>query len=822
MYKERPHNFRFKKLCLPGLFFFCLLLHDQELQAQVVEVDEWNVPWTSVGDSTVTLAKDTKLVVTGKITNEDTNLAVPGALISADFLKHYDYSDENGNYVLEVPPGTYRIKIKQLGMLPVYLRVKVYTNGVLNIGMREGMVQLTEVLITSRPIDSNVKESLAGLTKLNVQEIKTLPTLMGEVDIVKSLQLMPGVSSVGEGSSGINVRGGRVDQNLVLMNDVPLFNTAHALGFVSAFNQDIIENFSLYKGNVPANLGGRASSVLEINSRRGDFDKWRYQGGVGPVSSRFSAEGPIKEKKTSLLMAGRISHANWILKKVSDPDVSQSEVKFNDLYFGVAHRFNESSSADITFYSSHDSFLFSDLFGYRWKNYVANARWQSLADRKVSPTLSASYGHFSNTLIEPYGVEASEITNSMNYFQLKETLNYIPNDDHNITGGLAAIAYVPGDERRIGYDGNPFIQEKKAGKSSGLELAAFIHDEYELSEKVSVSGGLRYSMYFQLGADTLYRYSADLPKSVSTITDTVHFSNLENIRTYHGLEPRLSVRYSIAKNQSLKASYNRMRQYIHLISNTTAPTPIDLWQVSTDFIPPQIADNYSLGYFLNLKENLWETSAELFYKKMDNLVEYKDFPVLFLNDHLETELLTGEGRAWGAEIFIRRLKGRWTGWLSYTFSNTEVMVSSPSEAESINSGAWFPGNYNKPHTVNVVLNKNMRKQSAMSFIFTYNTGRPFTAIESSYLVGGTVVPIYSDRNKYNIPNYFRIDFSLTIGNIVKKVDDSLVFSIYNLLGRENAYSVFYQRPASNFFIPKPYQLSVLGAAMPSLTYNFRF
>jgi len=445
-----------------------------------------------------------------------------------------------------------------------------------------------------------------------------------------------------------------------------------------------------------------------------------------------------------------------------------------------------------------------------------------MANRQLSPTLSASYGRFKNVLFEPSGVEASEITNTMDYFQVKESLNYIPTEDHDIVGGIAAIAYLAGDELLTGYRGNPFIAPKKTGKSSGIELAVFVNDDLRLNENISVSAGLRYVQYYHLGPDTTFRYVPGLTRSVSTITDTAIYSGFKFIKGFAGLEPRISIRINLKANQSVKLSYNRMRQYIHLISNTTAPTPIDLWQVSTEFSPPQIADNYSAGYFLNLKDNLWESSVEVFYKKMDNLVEYKDFPTLFRNSHLETELLSGHGRAYGAELYIRRLKGRWTGWLSYTYSLTEVMVSSPIEGESINAGEWFPSNYNKPHNLNLVLNKSMRRQSAFSLIFSFNTGRPFTAIESSYIAGGTVVPVFSERNKYKIPNYFRMDLSFTIGNIINKLEDSLVFSVYNLLGRDNAYSLFYQRPGTNFFIPKPYKLSVLGTALPSLTYNFKF
>ncbi len=782
--------------------------------------DDWNVPWQVVGDSSEFVPKR-DVIITGKITVAGSGEPLTGASISAETFRYFDYSDQSGNYAIELPPGRYRMMIRHVGMKTVYLRLKILSTGLFNIQMEEG-ITLEEVVISSRAIDSNVKQSLPGLTKLNIQEIRTLPTFMGEVDILKSLQLLPGVSSVGEGSAGFNVRGGRMDQNLVLLNDVPLFNTSHALGFISAFNQDIIKDFSLYKGNVPASLGGRASSVLEITTRRGDFEKWRYQGGVGPISSRFSAEGPIKTGRTSLLVAGRISHANWALKKVDDPNVKRSRLSFYDAFAGLSHRFSPNSSADITFYSTADEFQYSDQFGYSWNNYLTNARWRAMTNRNASPTLSLSYGHFRSTLIDPSGVEASEVTNTLNYFQLSETVSYSSADKHNVVAGISAIGYFPKAEELKGYKGNPNIKRESAEKNSGAEFAIFANDDYSLTESLSISIGLRYSYYMHLGADTVYRYTANQPKSVSTIEDTLYYSKFENIKSFGGLEPRISARISLTPNQSVKLSYNRMRQYIHLISNTTAPTPIDLWQVSNEYLPPQLADNYSLGYFLNIKDNRWETSVEVFYKKMENLVEYKDFPSLFLNDHLETELLTGSGRAYGGELYIRRLKGKWTGWISYTYSVTELKVASENPSESINDGQWYASNYNKPHTFNLVLDRKLRSQGAFSLIISYNTGRPLTAIESSYIVGGTVVPVYSDRNKYRIPDYLRVDVSFTIGNIVKKIEDSLVFSVYNLFGRDNAYSVFYKRPANNYFIPKPYRLAVLGAVLPSITYNFKF
>ncbi len=783
---------------------------------------EWQtIPRQTIGHDTSKIDKLNNILVTGTIRNKSTSDPIVGASISADIFKYFDYSDNKGQYILEMPPGDYKIMIRHIGMLPGYFRIRVFSSGVFDVELEEGVINLEELVITARSLDSNVKQAISGLTTMGVGEIKMLPSLLGEVDIVKSLQLMPGVSSVGEASSGFNVRGGRPDQNLMLLNDAPIFNTSHALGFVSAFNQDIIRDFSLYKGSVPAHLGGRASSVLEINTRRGDFEKWSYQSGVGPISARFTAEGPIKKSKTSLLLSGRMAYPNWMLKQVQDPNVNKSNASFNDAFISLGHRLSENSYVEASLYQSHDGFQFSDRFGYNWNNLLTQAKWTGLANRKASPSVSISYGQFNTTLIDPVGQNASQLKNALSYLQIKPYINYIPNDHHSITVGAESMLFVPKDEQKEPYKGSTFIP-KTINKDNGWEAALFINDEYRLSERISISSGLRLSGYMHLGSDTIFHYKDNQPKSTATMTDTVYYGSFEKIKTFGGLEPRLAVRINTFKNQSIKVSYTRMRQYIHQISNSASATPVDIWQVSTEYLPPQIADNFSAGYFWNLNENEWETSVEGFYKWMQNLVEYKNFPELYVNRHIETELLSGQGRAYGGELFLRRLKGRWTGWISYTYSQTEVKVDSPFESESINEGAWYPSNYNKPHIFNLVLNRIYRKGGALSLIVAYNTGRPFTAVESSYISSGTVVPVYSERNKYQIPNYLRADLSFTIGNVIRKIEDSLVFSIYNLFGRDNAYSVFYQRTASNFFIPKTYQLSVLGSAMPSLTYNFKF
>lgn len=803
----------------PGRLFFLLLivLTGRLSQAQV----PWEtLPETTVGDEEEEVPR-VNVIVTGTVTSATTNEGISGASVSIDGFKYFDYTDSRGKYVLELPAGRYKLSVRHVGLLPRYYNLHVYSTGVLDVKMQEGVVSLDEVIISDRPLDANVKGNIAGISKLSIQEIKTLPTFMGELDIIKSIQTLPGVTSVGEGSSGFNVRGGRTDQNLILFDGAPLFNSSHALGFVSGFNQDVINNFTLYKGNVPAQFGGRASSVLQVSSRQGDFERWKYKGGVGMVSSRFSAEGPLKRGTTSLLASGRVSYADWILNTVKNPDVKNSSLFFYDANLALTHRFSAKKQLRVTGYSSRDFFRFSQQFAYEWENYLASVELTSRTDEDLSPVFSASFGSYKSTLIDPAGLDASQLNNRLDYFVVKETLNYIMNDKHTLTGGAEATAYLPRPEVYQGYNNNP-VASKSVDRNKGVEAGLFLNDEYELSDRIGLSAGLRYSFYGQLGGGTVYDYESGVPRSTASITDTTTYPAGQFIKTYGGLEPRVSARFSVSKTKSFKLGYNRMRQYIHQISNTTAPTPVDLWQVSSSYLPPQITDNYSLGYFANFKDNMWETSIEGFYKQMDNLVEYRDFPRLYLNPHIETELLTGIGRAYGAELYVRKLKGFWTGWISYTYSRTEVKVASDFESTSINGGRWFPSNYNKPHTFNFVVNKRgSHRNDAFSMIIAYNTGRPFTALETSYMSGTTSVPVYSARNAYKIPNYLRVDVSLTIGDVVKKIDDSLVFSIYNLFGRENAYSVFYKR-SPEYFVPKAYKLSVLGAAMPSITYNFSF
>lgn len=783
--------------------------------------DFQEAPLIVVGDSGVA-DPNSLVIITGRIFSGPDKEPVSSATVSADFFKYFDYADQYGRYYLAMPPGQYNMIVRHLGFSPAYFRLTVKSGGLMNIELQEGAFDLEEVVISSRPIDSNIKGSLSGLTTLGMNEIKALPALLGEVDLVRSLQLMPGVSSQGEGASGINVRGGRTDQNLMLLNGVPIFNASHAFGFISSFNQDIVRDFSLYKGNVPGQYGGRAASVLEINTRRGDFSEWQAQLGIGPITARATVEGPIRKDTTSLLLSGRLAFPGWMLRIADDPNVSTSKSNFGDAYASLSHRFSPASSADFSCYYSQDGFTYSSQFGFDWSNLVAQADYRFRADRKASPGIGLAFGSYKSKLADPSGPDASQLTTGMNYLQFKPQVSYTPDEKHSIAAGAEAIAYFTKPQELSGYQGNSAIVSRTVSQDKGVELSAFVNDEFEISERWALSAGMRYSHYVQLGTDTVYSYSENAPRALSTIVDTSYYGPGEVIAGYGGLEPRVSARFSINGQTSLKASYNRMRQYLHQVSNFSTPTPVDIWQMSTPYLKPQIADNYSIGYYINTRENRSEVSFELFYKKITNLIDYKDFPELFLTPHIETELVSGRGRTYGGEFYARKLKGYVTGWISYTYTHSEVRIDSSALAEGINGGNWYPPGYNRPHALNLVVNRALRNKGTLSMIVQYQSGRPVTGIETSYPTNGTVVPVYSTRNKYTTPYYLRFDVSLTIGSVFRRVEDSLVLSIYNLFGRDNAYSVFYQRPWINYYVPKPYQLSIVGVALPSITYAIRF
>ncbi len=773
--------------------------------------------YIAIGDSTLAKLAD-EAVMEGKITNLETQAPIAEANILIEKLEKGITTGKNGIYRIVLPTGPHQIRIQYVGMQTVVKNIFLYSSGRLDIGMQEATVDLAEIVVEGKAADENIREVTTGIEKLSIKEIKTLPAFLGEVDVVKSLLLLPGVQTVGEGASGFNVRGGRTDQNLVLQNGAPLFNTSHVLGFFSVFNPDITEDFSLYKGFIPAQYGGRASSVLDVGLRDGNYQQYKVQGGVGLVSSRLAVEGPIIKVKTSFLAGGRISYSDWILRQVKQINVRQSAASFYDINAVLSHRFSQKSNLSLSYYQSHDYFRYSNQYGYTWGTQLGNVRWKNLIAPNLSSMSTAVYGDYSSTFFDPEGFDSFHLQNGIQYLQFKQNFLYTYFDQHTINAGTEWIRYDSKPEIAVPYAETSAVTPERIEKEQGRELSVYVNDEIVLNPRISVAVGLRYSSFQNVGPYAVLQYQNQV------ITDTVGYAKGDVIKQYGGLEPRVAARFSLGKSNSLKLSYNRMRQYIHLISNSTAPTPVDIWQMSNTYLPAQRADNFSVGYFQNFSENTWETSVEFYYKKMDHLLEYKDFARLLLNSHLETELLVGKGKAYGSELYIKRNKGKWTGWLSYAYTRTFVQANGQNVEESINRGDWYPANYDKPHNLTLVARRQLGKEGAFATNFTYSSGRPISAIVSSYEAGGTLVPVFSLRNEYRIPDYYRLDISFTTGKLFskgKRYKDNMSFSVYNLLSRNNAFSVFYQR-AEGYFIPVAHKLSVLGAAFPAITYNFSF
>jgi hypothetical protein len=775
-----------------------------------------------VGDSTLPL-NNNRATITGTVFNTNNKETIEAARITVTALKTGAISDKDGRYRIELPPGNHQVQIIATGFDTLNQEIQVKGNGDWDIEMELLAFSLDAVVVEASASDQNVSSVQIGVSELKMDEIVKLPAFLGEVDVVRTLLTLPGVSNVGEGAGGFNVRGGNIDQNLIMQDGAPLLNSSHVLGFFSLFHSDIVNKITLFKGNIPAQYGGRLSSLLNVELKEGNFKKFKMKGGLGIISSRLMMEGPIVKDKTSLLIGARASYSDWVLRLVRDNDLRKSSVSFSDLNAKLTHRINQNHILSLSAYNSRDFFRYSDQFGYAWGTQLANFRWVHILSNQFSGTLSASAGRYQSSFFDPEGVDAFELKNGMQYTKVKQNFIYTPGSRHQINMGGEWLFYQGIPESTGPYQGLGDVVQQEVSKGRAHELSIYINDEIDISPIFAISVGLRYTQWLNTGPEEVFSYAPDLPRETRNITGSTTYQPGELIKTYGGLEPRLSVRMNLDETSSIKLSYNRLRQYIHLISNTSASTPVDIWQVSNTHIPPQTADNFSIGYFKNFQQNRWETSIELYYKNIIDVVDFKDLPVLLLNRYLETELLTGKGRAYGMELSVKKNYGQVSGWMSYTFARTLRRVTGEFPQETINQGAWFPAPFDKPHTLNMVMTYQPNKRNTISANFTYSTGRPITIPLGDYTLGNTIIPHYSLRNQFRIPDYHRLDFSYTLDTYAirkQRYQDSWTFSIYNLYFRKNAFSVFFKTDDRQR--PQAFRLAVLGTAFPALTYNFRF
>jgi hypothetical protein len=731
-------------------------------------------------------------------------------------------TDQFGYYAITLPKGRHELKIKSISMKSTVRQIMLYADGKLEIELDPDVTPLKEVVVESDK-DVRVMGMQMGMEKLDIKTMKNMPLALGETDIMKVVLALPGVQSVGEGTVGLNVRGGAANQNLILFNDAVVYNPSHLFGFFSTFNPDVLKNVELYKSGITAEYGGRLSSVLDVSSREGNLKKFQGSGGISPITGRLTLEGPLIKEKTSFLIGARSTYSDWILRQLHNERLKNSQASFYDVNLNVSHKINDRNNLYLSGYMSHDKFKLNTDTSYAYSDRNASIKWKHIFNNKLYAVATGGISKYSYTMSSDLNpVEAFDMNFSVQQINGKVDFSYFLNAKHTINAGVSVVRYSlqPG---HIAPKGEQSTQKTLALQhEQGQENAIYIGDNFEVSPKLSIYGGVRYSFYEYLGPRNVYQYANGIPRSESSITDSLYYGSGKSIASYGGAEPRFSIRYSVSQNASVKFSYNRMRQYIQMLSNTTAMTPTDIWKLSDAYIKPQVGDQVSVGFYKNTRKHSLEISLEAYYKTTQNALDFKGGAVLLLNKHIETDVVDSRGKAYGVEFMLKRAAGKLNGWLSYTYSRSFLQTVSPYASEVVNKGDYYPSNYDKPHAVNFVGNYKFSRRFNFSLNMTYSTGRPITLPLAKYELGGNYRLYYSDRNQYRIPDYFRTDISINIeGNhkIKKLAHSSWTFAVYNLTGRANAYSVFFRSENSQI---KGYKLSVFAQPIPTVTYNFKF
>ena len=730
-------------------------------------------------------------------------------------------TDEFGYFALTLPMGRHELRIQSVGMKTTSRQIMLYSGGRLDIEMVQDIKPLKEVVVEAEA-EVHVMGMQMGREKLDIKTMRQIPLALGETDIMKVVLTLPGVQSVGEGTVGINVRGGATHQNLILLNDAVVYNPSHLFGFFSTFNPDVLKNVELFKSGIQAEYGGRLSSVLDVHTREGNTKEFSGSGGISPVTGRISFEGPIVKDKTSFIVGARSTYSGWLLRQMKAKELRNSKASFYDITANISHAIDENNNLYLSAYTSSDRFTLNSDTLYSYSDHNASMKWKHLFNHRFYGVLTGGYSRYT------YSVESDE--NPTNAFDLdfeirqfnaKADFSFFPNSRHTLNAGVSTTRYdlAPGKFSPLGAS---LVAPDVLQHEQGLESALYASENFEVSPKLSLYFGLRYSFYQYLGPRDVFQYGEGLPRQEGNVTDTIRYNSNKSISTYHGAEPRASARYMLSRNASVKISYNRMRQYIQMISNTASVNPTDTWKLSDPYIKPQVGDQFSIGFYQYLKGNSIETSVEAYYKNTSNTSDYKNGATLLMNHHLETEMVNARGKAYGLELMVKKVSGRLNGWVSYTYSRSFLQAQGSFSDEFVNEGAYYPSNYDKPHAANFIGNYKFNRRFNFSLNIIYSTGRPITLPISKYEVDGTMRIFYGPRNQSRIPDYFRTDVSINVeGNhkVRKLAHSSWTFAVYNLLGRANPYSVYFLSHNGSI---SGYKLSIFAQPIPTLTYNFKF
>ena len=716
-------------------------------------------------------------------------------------------SNEYGFYSLTLPAGTYELAISYLGYADKTITAVLDKNVRQDIALTAGGRSLEEVTVRGTAKNDAVTSAQMGATKLSIQEMNALPVLFGEKDILKTITLLPGVKSAGEGNSGYFVRGGAVDQNLILLDEAIVYNPSHLLGFFSTFNSDAIKDVTLYKGNMPAQYGGRLSSVMDVKMNDGNNQQYDVAGSLGLISSKLNIEGPIVKDKGSFLVSGRRTYADLFLKASKDTTIRNNKLYFYDLNAKLNYKLGDKDRLYLSGYFGKDKLALADLFGLDWGNATGTLRWNHQLNSKMFSNTSLIFSDYNyNIRINTFGLDAA-IHSEIRDWNIKEEISFFPNPKNSIRIGFNSIYHtiIPGE-----YKGNVSVQSRPWNRS--WENALYITNSWKAAEKLNIDYGVRVSSFTVIAGDNpLYKIDEQ-----HNITDTLQYSKGAFVKTYIVPEPRISAAYVINDANSIKVAYARNAQYLHLISNSSASNPTDKWVPSNNIIKPEIADQVSLGYFRNLKDNTYEFSAETYYKYMQNQIDYKDGANVLSNDALEPQLRFGNGRAYGLELLIRKKSGRFTGWVGYTISRSEKKI------EGVNKDEWYVARQDRTHDISVVGVYQLTKKLSLSGDFVYYTGNAVTFPSGKYKIDDQVIFLYTERNGYRMPAYHRLDLSATWQLAARRRWKSeLSIGLYNVYGRQNAYAITFRESKDDPTRTEAVQ-TALFRFVPSISYNFKF
>ncbi|CAN5150547.1 TonB-dependent receptor [soil metagenome] len=753
----------------------------------------------------------TKFTVSGTVKDKKTGESLIGAIIRINELKGVGAaSNEYGFYSITVAEGDYTISVSMLGYKMQTENLALHQNIKLDLTIGDTSAAMEVVVISGEKRDANVTDPQMGSQKLDIKEANKIPVLFGEKDILKTIQLLPGIKSGGDGGGGFFVRGGASDQNLILLDEAPVYNASHLLGFFSTFNSDAIKDVNVYKGNQPAQYGGRISSVLDIKMNDGNNQKYHVGGGIGLISSKLNIEGPIVKDKGSFLVSGRRTYADLFLKLSKNETTKNSSLYFYDLNLKANYQVNDKNRIFLSGYFGRDKIGLANTFGIDWGNATGTFRWNHILNERLFSNTSLIFSNY-NYKISISGSTASfDITSKIRDYNIKHEYQFFPNPKNNIRFGINSIFHTVTPGQITASEGSA-INPIKLQNRYGLENAIYISDIWNISSRLNITSGIRFSSFSALGKGDFYSFDSN-----GNVADTASFASRQIVKTYFQPEPRISAGYIRNEKSSIKISYARNTQYLHLLSNSTSTSPTDLWVMSSAIIKPELADQYAIGYYRNFHDNAIEFSTEIYYKSMQNQIDYKNGANTQANELIEGELLFGTGRAYGLELFVKKRTGKFTGWVSYTLSRSERKI------EQINENSWYPAKQDRTHDVAIVAMYELTPKWSLAATWVYNTGSAVSFPSGKYFIDDQVQFLYTERNGYRMPAYHRLDFGATWERKkTAKFESSWNFSIYNVYARENAYTITFRQSETDPTRTEAVQTS-LFRLIPSITYNFRF